>query len=64
MYAGEVVDSLIYLFALYWMFNIEFPGNGKAAFTFVAAVLFQHSFSTYYCKYLNILKVLESVKLF
>lgn len=64
MFAGSAIESLIHMYALFWVFDIEYPSDAKILYTFVSAVLLQRSVTQYYSKYKMILNVLEKLKLF
>ena len=64
MFSGGAVDALLQLFALYWVFNIEYPSDAKIAFIFVAAVLMQKRVSHIYEKYKRVINCLEKLALF
>ena len=64
VFCGTAIDALIQMYALYWIFNIEYPSDAKIAFTFIAAVLLRKKVSQYYAKYRTILNFLENLELF
>ena len=45
LFCGTAIDALIQIYALYWIFNIEYPSVAKIAFTFIAAVLLRKKVS-------------------
>ena len=63
IFSDTAIEALLQMYALYWVFNIEYPSDAKAAYTFISAVLFRKKVQQYYTKYRTIINILEQLDL-
>ncbi|XP_051168584.1 uncharacterized protein LOC127286250 [Leptopilina boulardi] len=63
-FTGTPIDGLLYLQAVYWVFNLSYASEAKVAFTFLGAVLLQKRYEKSYRKLKRVLNALENLNLF
>lgn len=63
-FTGSPIDGLIYLHAIYWVFNLSYAAEAKVAFTFLGAILLQKRYEKSYRKLKRVLNALENLNLF
>ncbi|KAJ8674151.1 hypothetical protein QAD02_005413 [Eretmocerus hayati] len=64
LFTGTAVNSLIFLFASYWIFNISFPSKANMTFTFIAAILFQDHYYDDFKDKRTVVKLIEEIGIF